>query len=117
MGVLTHFREGWVGYARALEIAAFDPPISAQQALKLGWITRIVKDGDTVSEAQGMCREIAARSLHSYGLYKQILTDAFNTSFETQMEHERMGLDLSASHPDGQEEIKAFLEKRRPVFI
>ena len=33
-----------VGYARALEIAAFDEPISADQALSWGLVTKVVED-------------------------------------------------------------------------
>ena len=34
-----------VGYARALEIAAFDEPISSDQALSCGLVTKVVEDG------------------------------------------------------------------------
>jgi 2-(1,2-epoxy-1,2-dihydrophenyl)acetyl-CoA isomerase len=112
----THTLPRMVGFARALEIAAFDKPISAEQALEWGLTTKIAQDGETVAEAKDMCRELAAGSLHSYGLSKQLLTDSFNTSFETQLEHERAGLKSCAAHPDGQEGIKAFLEKRKPLF-
>ena len=37
-----------VGAAKALEIAAFDRPISAEKALKWGLITEMVDDGQTV---------------------------------------------------------------------
>lgn len=112
----THTLPRMVGFARALEIAAFDQPISAQQALEWGLATKIARDGETVAEARAMCREIAAGSLHSYGLSKKLLTDSFSTSFETQLEHERVGLNTCAAHPDGQEGVRAFLEKRKPAF-
>jgi enoyl-CoA hydratase/carnithine racemase len=32
------------------------------------------------------------------------------------MERERMGISQCGAHPDGQEGLKAFAEKRRPKF-
>jgi 2-(1,2-epoxy-1,2-dihydrophenyl)acetyl-CoA isomerase len=44
------------------------------------------------------------------------MTDSFDHSLETQLELERQGIGDCAAHPDGQEGIRAFVEKRKPVF-
>ena len=106
-----------VGLARALEIMAFDKPISAEQALSWGLVTKTVRDGSTLTEAQDMARELVKNSLHSFGWSKKLLTDSFHTSFETQIERERRGLSLCAAHPEGKEGLEAFAEKRKPVFF
>jgi 2-(1,2-epoxy-1,2-dihydrophenyl)acetyl-CoA isomerase len=105
-----------VGLARAMEIAAFDRAISAEQALAWGLVTEVVDDGQVLKAAVNMARELTQRSMYSFGWAKQLLTDSFTTSFETQIERERQGLRSCAGHPDGKEGIKAFSEKRRPVF-
>jgi 2-(1,2-epoxy-1,2-dihydrophenyl)acetyl-CoA isomerase len=105
-----------VGLARAIEIAAFDRPIFSEQALAWGLVTTVVEDGQALEEAVSMARELAERSLNSFGWSKQLLTDSFNTSFETHIEHEREGIRSSVSSRDGQEGIRAFVEKRKPVF-
>ena len=105
-----------VGLARALEIAAFDPPISSEQALAWGLVTRVVEDDQALEEAVSMARELADRSLSSFGWSKLLLTDSFNTSFETHLEHEREGIRTCVAHRDGQEGMQAFVEKRKPVF-
>lgn len=105
-----------VGLARALEIAAFDRPISSQQALAWGLATKVVEDGRSVKEAVEMALELASGSLNSFGWSKQLLTDSFNTAFEAQIERERAGLSSCAAHPDGKEGLQAFVEKRKPVF-
>jgi 2-(1,2-epoxy-1,2-dihydrophenyl)acetyl-CoA isomerase len=105
-----------VGYARALEIVAFDPPIPAKQALEWGLATKAVPDGKAVEEAVALASRIAAGSLHSYGLSKRLLGDAFDTPLEAQLERERAALAACGAHADGQEGIRAFVEKRKPVF-
>jgi len=105
-----------VGLARALEIAAFDRPISSEQALAWGLTTEVVEDGQALEEAMNMARELANRSLSSFGWSKHLLTDSFNTSFETHIERERVGLCSCAEHPDATEGMRAFVEKRKPVF-
>jgi 2-(1,2-epoxy-1,2-dihydrophenyl)acetyl-CoA isomerase len=105
-----------VGLARALEIAAFDKPISSEQALAWGLATKVVEDGCSVNEATEMAHELASGSLNSFGWSKQLLTDSFNTAFEAQIERERTGLRNCAAHPDGKEGLQAFVDKRRPVF-
>lgn len=105
-----------VGLARALEIVAFDSPISSEQALAWGLTTKVVEDGRAMEEAVHMARELAKGSINSFGWSKQLLTDSFNTPFEAHLERERAGLASCAAHPDGKEGLRAFIEKRKPVF-
>jgi len=105
-----------VGLARAMEIAAFDRPIASGQALAWGLVTKVVEDEHVLKEAIDMARDLAEGSLNSFGWVKQLLTDSFNTSFEIQLEHEQEALRHCAAHVDGQEGIRAFSEKRKPIF-
>lgn len=105
-----------VGLARALEIAALDPVISAEQAMEWGLATRIAEDGQSVAGAVALAEHIAAGSLHAFGWSKTLMTDALDTPLEKQLEDERYGLSACAAHPDGQEGLRAFVEKRKPVF-
>jgi 2-(1,2-epoxy-1,2-dihydrophenyl)acetyl-CoA isomerase len=106
-----------VGLARALEIVAFDRPISAQQAYEWGLATRTVPDALVLAEAMSMAHELAGISLNSFGWAKRLLTDSFNSAFEAHLERERRGLSTCAAHADGQEGLQAFVEKRKPVFM
>jgi 2-(1,2-epoxy-1,2-dihydrophenyl)acetyl-CoA isomerase len=105
-----------VGFARALEVAAFDAPITADLALSWGLATKVVADDAVVSDAIAMAEVLAQKSLHAFGASKQLLTDAFDTSFETHIERERQALSACAAHAEGQEGLKAFVEKRKPRF-
>jgi 2-(1,2-epoxy-1,2-dihydrophenyl)acetyl-CoA isomerase len=106
-----------VGMARALEIAALDRPISAEQALSWGLVTEVVEDGHAVEGALELAARIKRGPLSSFEASKELITDAFHTSFESQLEKERQHLSRCADHPNGREGIMAFLEKRQPVFV
>lgn len=105
-----------VGLARSLEIAAFDRPISSDQALSWGLVTEIVDQGHGLSRALEMAKELEGRALSSFAASKKLLTDAFDTSFEAQLEKERDLLSQCADDPNGREGLAAFVEKRKPVF-
>ena len=105
-----------VGYARALEVAAFDEPISADQALSWGLVTKVVEDGQALVEATAMAQHLSRRALNSFAWSKKLITDSYNTSVETQLELERAALEACADHPDGREGLAAFSEKRKPKY-
>jgi len=105
-----------VGLARAMEIAAFDRPISAKQALSWGMVTEVVEDGRAVERAIELVQQINRGPLSSFAASKKLMTDSFNTPFERQLEKERELLAWCAAHPNGREGIRAFLEKRIPQF-
>jgi len=105
-----------VGLARAMEIMAFDDPISSTQALEWGLATKVVADDEVQREALAMLKDLAKTALHSFAWSKKLMTDSFNNTLETQLELERQGISDCAAHPDGQEGIKAFVEKRKPKY-
>ena len=105
-----------VGQARALEIAAFDKPITAEQALAWGLVTKVVDDGKAEEEAYAMAHELMDRSIHSFGWVKKLITDSYETPLEVQLERERAGITACVQHPDAAEGLMAFIEKRKPVF-
>ncbi|MDQ2692207.1 MAG: enoyl-CoA hydratase-related protein [Chloroflexota bacterium] len=105
-----------VGLARAMEIMAFDQPIPSPQALEWGLVTRVVPDAEVVAGALGMLASLTASSLYSFAWSKKLMNDSFHRSLEEQLEWERQGISDCAAHPDGQEGIRAFAERRRPSF-
>lgn len=105
-----------VGLARSLEIAAFDDPIHSAQALEWGLVTKVVDDGNVLEEAKRMLKKLTEKSSYSFGWSKKLLNHSFNNSLESHLELEREGLSHCADHSDGQEGLKAFIEKRKPIF-
>jgi 2-(1,2-epoxy-1,2-dihydrophenyl)acetyl-CoA isomerase len=105
-----------VGLARAMEILAFDDPISSDRALEWGLVTKVVPNNRVLEETIAMLERLAKTSLHSFAWSKKLMTDSFTHTLESQLELERQGISDCAVHPEGQEGIQAFVEKRGPDF-
>lgn len=105
-----------VGLARAMEIMAFDQPITSEKALEWGLVTKIVTDDQVFPESLSMIKTITEGALHSFAWSKKLMVDSLNNTLEAQLELERQGISDCAAHPNGQEGIKAFVEKRKPSF-
>jgi 2-(1,2-epoxy-1,2-dihydrophenyl)acetyl-CoA isomerase len=63
-----------------------------------------------------MLEGLSKTSLHSFAWSKRLFLESLGNTLETQLELERQGISNCASHPDGQEGIKAFVEKRKPLY-
>jgi 2-(1,2-epoxy-1,2-dihydrophenyl)acetyl-CoA isomerase len=105
-----------VGLSRALEIAAFDRPITSEQAASWGLVTEVVEDGKGPGRAMEMLSDLKKRSMSSFAASKRLFNMSFQNSLETQLERERELLSQCADLPSGREGIRAFMEKRKPVF-
>lgn len=105
-----------VGMARAMEIVAFDEPLTAEKALQAGLVNQVTDEQDPVPEAEQFIRRILTISPNSFSWSKQLIYHSISASIESQMELERAGLSSCAAHRDGIEGIRAFAEKRKPKF-
>jgi 2-(1,2-epoxy-1,2-dihydrophenyl)acetyl-CoA isomerase len=105
-----------VGLARALEIIGFDNPIPSDQTLAWGLATKVDPDGEAMGETHKIAHELTKSSLHSFGWCKELVTDSFQTAFKAQIETRLFILSYCADDLDGKEGLKAFTEKRKPVF-
>jgi 2-(1,2-epoxy-1,2-dihydrophenyl)acetyl-CoA isomerase len=105
-----------VGLAKAMEIMTFDPSISSSQALEWGLVTKVIPDEKLTGEAFAMLDTVTSGALYSFAWSKKLITQSFQHTLETQLELERQGISDCAAHPNGQEGIRAFVEKRKPSF-
>ena len=104
-----------VGEARALEIAAFDAPITADRALQLGLITEIA-EGDATDAAASLAERLSTRALASFAASKALINASFDSSLAAQLSRERQAIVACAAGAEGREGVSAFLAKRRPDF-
>lgn len=105
-----------VGRAKACEMMLSGEPITADEAFSFGLVNKVVANDELIVEAKKLARKIAEKSAVSTASILELLQFANRGAFQegNVRESELFGKAF-ASH-DGQEGIKAFIEKRKPNF-
>jgi 2-(1,2-epoxy-1,2-dihydrophenyl)acetyl-CoA isomerase len=106
-----------LGAARAKRFFLMAETLDADNALSAGLVDFVVDDDAVVAEAERIARELASGPTEAYAGIKRLFLQARNQSLESQMEDEAQTLAAISRTADAREGIKAFQEKRRPVFV
>lgn len=105
-----------VGKALAMEMVLTGRLITAEEALRTGLINRVVPVECYLKEAMQWAQEIAALSPVALKLAKESVLQSFNTPLDEGLIFERKNFYLCFASSDQKEGMKAFVEKRKPVF-
>ncbi|HVE83969.1 MAG TPA: enoyl-CoA hydratase-related protein [Myxococcales bacterium] len=105
-----------VGMGKALEMAMLDEPVGAEEALRLGLVTRVVPDGELAGAAAALAEKLAGKAVGAIGRVKRLLNGSFDHGLEAQLELERQAISDASDTPEGREGVRAFVEKRPAKF-
>lgn len=115
-GSSTFYMPRKLGDRKARELMLTNRVLSAAEALEWGVVNEVVADGEALNAAMALARRIATGPTRAYGAVKALLNETFEHGLESQMELEARSIAGLVLSEDGQEGIKAFVEKRKPVF-
>jgi enoyl-CoA hydratase len=105
-----------VGARRAKEILLTGRPFGVQQAFDWGMVNRICKAESLLPEALETAAVIAANAPISTRQIKQSVNMGLNTDLQTGMMFEIEAYNRMVPTEDRREGIRAFNEKRKPVY-
>jgi len=105
-----------VGKAKAMELVLTGRMITADEALRLGLVNCVVPAEGLLDEARAWALEIARKPPLAIRLAKEAVLKAFDTTIEGGLEFERKNFYLLFASDDQKEGMKAFVEKRKPVW-
>ena len=112
----TFFLPRMLGTGRALEMFFLGDSIHAQHALDLGLVNYVVPHEKLESETKKLTEKLVAGPGLAIGLIKQALYERLETQLDSMMEHEVAAQMKCFESEDCEEGLRAFLEKRKPVF-
>ena len=90
--------------------------VGAEDAMKMGMIYKVVDDADLQTTAFQTAKTLSEMPTKGLGLTKRLLNKSFSNTFENQLQQEMMLQAEAGQTHDYNEGVKAFLEKRKPVF-
>lgn len=90
--------------------------ISAEQAVAIGLVNRVVPDAELMTEAMALAEKIADKSPLTLKLLKRTLSDGAEMPLSASLRYEQAMIGLSLDSEDAHEGCTAFLEKRPPKF-
>ncbi len=105
-----------VGLHRAKELALFADVISAEEALRLGVLNRVVPVDELDKVVEEWAARLAAGPPIALAMTKRMLNRSFEQSFEQALDDEARSQTINFGTHDTLEAITAFLQKRPPTF-
>lgn len=105
-----------IGRARALELITTGRRLDAHEALAWGIVNRVVPFAQLRAEVEKTAQAIAANSPRAIGLAKQVVIRGGDVGLGAGLALEREVFPRCLASEDAKEGLKAFLEKRKPVF-
>lgn len=105
-----------VGLAKAFELAYTANEVSADEALRINLINRVVPHDDLMTVTMDLARRLAAGPTRGYGLTKRAFRYALGASLDAALEYEAHMQEIAGHTADHREGVAAFFEKRKATF-
>lgn len=112
----TFFLPRLIGLQRASALMMLGDKIGATEAMQMGMIYQVFEDEVLQVEAMKIAATLASMPTKGIGLTKRLLNESMFNSLDNQLEAEMKMQVEAAGSLDFKEGVKAFLEKRKPVF-
>ena len=105
-----------IGKAKAMELILTGRFLSAEEAHFYGLVNKVVPVEMYLFEAVQLAKEIAQMSPVAVRLAKEAINRSFETHLDEGLLLERKNFYLTFASEDQKEGMKAFIEKRKPVY-
>jgi 2-(1,2-epoxy-1,2-dihydrophenyl)acetyl-CoA isomerase len=104
-----------VGLSKAMELLLLGETVEAEEARRLGLVAKVVAPDELSAKAWEMAERLALGP-RSMGLIKRALNRSLLPELEAQLEYEAYLQEIAGRSADYDEGVRAFLEKRPPIF-
>ncbi len=105
-----------VGLAKAMELCLTGDTVTAEEALRMGLVNRVVPAEELVTATAAVAQRLASLPARGLALTKRLLNQSYDNTLEQQLEAEAFAQETAGLTEDHYEGVVAFIEKRKPVF-
>jgi len=112
----TYFIPRTVGLAKAKELMFFGEDISAEEALELHLVNRVVPHEKLMDEAMAMAEKLASGPTRAIGMMKSMLNKSFDSDLLSALDREGSLQGIAVATQDVVEGVTSFMQKRPPEF-
>jgi len=105
-----------VGIAKALEMIWTGDFIDASEALRLGYVSKVVPADDLLSTATALARRLADGPAVAMQLAKRLVYRGLDASWHEAFEEAGQAMAIAQTTEDAREGPRAFVENRQPQF-
>lgn len=104
-----------VGLSKAMELLLLGDTLDAIEAQRIGLVARVFPGAEFAESAREIGAKVAAAP-RGIGLIKRAVNHANFANLESDLEYEAFLQEIAGRSSDYDEGVRAFLEKRTPVF-
>ena len=112
----TYFLPRLVGLSKAAEMIFTGEPLSAAEAERIGLLTRVVPTEELAKAIHILADKLVKSPSLALGLAKQCLWKNLQGNLASALQEEAQNQKICLAGEDHREAVRAFLEKRDPVF-
>ena len=105
-----------IGLANTLLLQYTGDVLDAEEALRLGLVSRVMPHEELMEAAMELARRLAQGPTYTMALIKRLVHKSLDTGFEESMRLAGPAQDIARSTEDHREGVRAFVEKRKPEF-
>jgi len=112
----AYFLPRVAGLPKALELLLTGDVMSAEEALRLGIVNKVVSHDRLMAETMKLAEKIAARPPLAIRMTKRAVYQGLTSTLRSHLDYISSQISLLSETKDHQEAARAFLEKRKPKF-
>lgn len=105
-----------VGMAKALDLLLTGRRMDAAEAERCGLVSRVVPAAELLDTGRALAADLAGLSAATLALIKRTARDGADLPLPDALRLERRAFHRTLDHPDSEEGMRAFVEKRAPRF-
>jgi 2-(1,2-epoxy-1,2-dihydrophenyl)acetyl-CoA isomerase len=112
----TFFLPRLIGFTKAMELIFTADKLPAKEALELGLVNKVVPQDQLMTEALEFAERLSRGPTKAFGLTKRAVNRAIFPDLEELLDYEASLQEIAGRSDDFEEGVKAFIEKRQPVY-